>query len=486
MYSILHISDLHRSRDEPVDNDSLVAALLADRDRYIGETPPVPLPQAIIVSGDIIQGASMDQPNWDAAVQDQYQVAHAFLDHLARRFLAGDRSKVIVVPGNHDVCWNTSRAAMQRVPENEYPRDIHRALIEPGSNYRWSWSERALYRITDAETYRRRMSAYWSFVRDFYADVPLLQDVDPERGYQLFELFDRRTVVAAFDSTYGNDCFDYCGAMAPGTVGRCALDLRDLPHTYGLRIAVWHHSVQGPPRREDYMDVAQVHEMVGLGFQLGIHGHQHIAEATSHHVHLSESQSMAVVSAGSLCAGARELPRGINRQYNVIVIDDNLQHARVHAREMTEGDQFSRKRTGAFFQGFVDIGWELSRDDVGRVVDPDERNDRRAILLAEEALHAGDPAAALSALESTKLAPGSHGRRVALEAAQDLEAWPKLIELIGEPTSVEEAVLLVNAYIRQGSFETASEVLRGQDMIDAATSQALADEIRVQAAMRKR
>ena len=29
MFSILHISDLHRSRDEPVDNDSLIAALLA-------------------------------------------------------------------------------------------------------------------------------------------------------------------------------------------------------------------------------------------------------------------------------------------------------------------------------------------------------------------------------------------------------------------------------------------------------------------------
>lgn len=51
---MLHISDLHRSRDEPVDNDLLVAALLADRDRYMGETPIVPTPDAIIVSGDLI------------------------------------------------------------------------------------------------------------------------------------------------------------------------------------------------------------------------------------------------------------------------------------------------------------------------------------------------------------------------------------------------------------------------------------------------
>lgn len=64
MYTILQISDLHRSRDEPVDNDTLVAALLGDRDRYIGETPIVPSPDAIVVSGDLIQGAPIGAPNW--------------------------------------------------------------------------------------------------------------------------------------------------------------------------------------------------------------------------------------------------------------------------------------------------------------------------------------------------------------------------------------------------------------------------------------
>jgi len=47
LFTILHISDLHRSREEPVDNDSLIAALLCDSDRYLGETPAVPQPGAI-------------------------------------------------------------------------------------------------------------------------------------------------------------------------------------------------------------------------------------------------------------------------------------------------------------------------------------------------------------------------------------------------------------------------------------------------------
>ncbi|OYQ64253.1 hypothetical protein B9G53_12650 [Pseudanabaena sp. SR411] len=124
MFSILHISDLHRSRDEPVDNDSLVAALLADCDRYAGETPFVPFPEAIIVSGDLIQGASIGAPDWQNEMIAQYSVAGEFLEQVTQRFLNGDRSKLIIVPGNHDVCWNTSFASMELVPKDKYPKNV--------------------------------------------------------------------------------------------------------------------------------------------------------------------------------------------------------------------------------------------------------------------------------------------------------------------------------------------------------------------------
>lgn len=122
MFSILHISDLHRFPAEPVDNDALIAALLADRDRYLAETPIVPSPDAIIVSGDLIQGASIDCPDWQKSIEEQYSVARTFFDRLINRFLNGDRSKLIIVPGNHDICWNTSFTSMELVPESEYQR----------------------------------------------------------------------------------------------------------------------------------------------------------------------------------------------------------------------------------------------------------------------------------------------------------------------------------------------------------------------------
>jgi len=484
MFCILHISDLHRSPDEPVDNDSLIAALLADRDRYSGETPIVPSPDAIIVSGDIIQGAPIGHSNWQEVMNNQYIVASTFLDHLTHRFLDGDRSKLIIIPGNHDVCWNTSFASMERVPESEYPSDVRQYLIRPESIYRWSWTERALYRIRDTAAYNHRMNAFWNFAENFYKDVKLLKPIDRLRGFQLFELHDRRIVLAAFDSIFGNDCFAYSGAIPRKAIARFALDLRDTPHCYDLRIAVWHHSIHGPPMRDDYMDAGQVGEMAGFGFQLGIHGHQHAAAAMTHYVHLSESHSMAVVGAGSLCAGSKELPRGVNRQYNLVVIEDDLLRARVHVREIGEGEQFSRKSNGIFSQGFVELSWQANTNVMGIKTDAREENIRQTILEAEDALKTGYARKAIELLQDIELSSASHARRIVIEAALKLEDWTLLVTTLTHPQSIEEAILLVSALIQTNNIDRATATLNSNLDIDVATRRDLEGQIETKKMMR--
>lgn len=484
MFSILHISDLHRSSDDPIDNDSLVAALLSDRDRFMGETPVIPSPGAIIVSGDLIQGVPIGHLGWEEAIVSQYEVAEAFLDNLTRRFLGGDRRKLIIVPGNHDVCRNTSLASMERVPTAEYPKDVRKALLSPGSIYRWSWKELALYRVRDAGKYSRRMVAYWDFVEKFYAEVPLLMPIDRSRDFQLFELCDSQIVVAAFDSTNGNDCFSSSGAIHGGAVARCDLALRDIPHYFNLRIAVWHHSINGPPMSDDYMEIGQVHLMAGLNFQLGLHGHQHVAAATTHYVHLSKTQSMAVVSAGSLCAGNRDLPRGVNRQYNLIVIEDNLNSARVHVREMGEGEQFCRKTSGAFSQGFVELSWPETTDVMGRVVDVLQANTRRAISDAEDALRSGNERKAIELLDGVELSAGSYARRIAVDATLKLKDWDRLIAILDPPQSTEEAVFLATAFIQADELVGAVAVLSHYQDIDLGTRKALEEQITLKEMMR--
>ena len=485
MFSILHISDLHRSSEEPVDNNSLLAALLADRDRYAGETPRIPPPSAIVVSGDLIQGARIDAPNWQQSIKDQYAVADDFLTALCARFLDGDRSRMVLVPGNHDVCWNTSRRAMEQVPDTEYPNNLYGALMKSDSVYRWSWSEQSLFRIADMAAYEQRMGYYWDFVESFYMDITLPVPIDRARGFQFFECCDRRIVVSTFDSIAGNDCFGYSGTIPRGAVGRCAMALRDFGHSYDLKIAVWHHSIQGPPTRSDYMDVSQVHEMIGHGFQLGLHGHQHIAGTQTQFVHLDPSRSMAVVSAGSLCAGAGEMPRGVNRQYNIIVIENGFIHARIHVREMAEGEQFTRKRNGAFLQGFVEVSWQPSIDIMGRQRDPQEDNARRATIDAEEALRDGRPDDAVQALSGVDVSSSSYARKLMIDALVLQRDWPRLTVVLQNPSTVEEIITLVSALVEINKFDDAQTRLDAATEVDAATRSALQDKLEAKQMMRQ-
>ena len=116
---------------------------------------------------------------------------------------------------------------------------------------------------------------------------------------------------AAFNSCAGNDCFSFKGEIPPEAIARSDLELSDLG-PWRPRIAVWHHDIDGPPNRSDYMDPEIVRGMIGRGFRLGLYGHQHRTQITPHHIYLPERETMAVVSAGSICNRRRSgpLPQG--------------------------------------------------------------------------------------------------------------------------------------------------------------------------------
>jgi hypothetical protein len=234
------------------------------------------------------------------------------------------------------------------------------------------------------------------------------------------------------------------------------------------------------------MEADQVREMVGLGFQLGMHGHQHVAEATTQFIYLNETQSIGVASAGSLCAGARELPRGVNRQYNLIVIDDALRRAWIHVRELADGGQFGAKRNGAFLQGFSELTWQVATDVAGRPIDAAKANESASIIQAEKSLHAGRLDDAIRFLHDMELTPGSYQRKLAIDAFQRSRDWKRLSGAIGTPETVEETVFLVTALIELDQFSKATTTLENATDLDAATSQALRDQVAAKKAMRGR
>ena len=170
--SILHLSDLHRDPHHPVSNDALLNSLVRDIRDSVHEDPPIALPEIIIVSGDIVQGTGKDTADPHAVLSAQYEQAQEFLGKLADEFVGGDRSRVVVVPGNHDISFPSMFASLESVDYLSIdPRkrsELAELIRAHDSVYRWSWTDFALHKIRDQRTYADRLRNFIVFYESFY------------------------------------------------------------------------------------------------------------------------------------------------------------------------------------------------------------------------------------------------------------------------------------------------------------------------------
>lgn len=475
MFSIMHISDLHRSPSDPVSNAMLIESLLADRDAY--PLNGIPTPDAVVVSGDLIYGAPLGAPDYRENVQQQYEVAIEFLVDLTERFLDGDRSRVVIAPGNHDCCWNTAKSAMRRIARDQEPGNIRSLLHDEQANLRWSWEDRSYYKIDDFETYRSRFNAYWNCVERFYGPVDLQIPLCRSRGFNVFELDCGRINIVAFESQQQNDHLSNHGYIRRETISESALRLRDGDFQAPLKIAVWHHGIAGPPMASDYLDVSSVLEMAGVGYRLGFHGHQHYADISTQYIHLPETEAMAIVGAGSLCAGERDLPHRVNRQYNIVVIDDSYRGARVHVREIIEANRFGASGDPRFApDGSFMVQWEPMKDIAGRTIDHGAAQERAAILGAECALKQGEASTAMKLLSSSDLSNDLYARELFAEAAQTSGAFSHIINVLDPPKNAAELVRLVEAQRRVKDFDAGLRALE-QYQVALALAPSVAEDL---------
>lgn len=338
---------------------------------------------------------------------------------------------------------------MRTVETSDYPKNLSTELFHPESKYRWDWKTRELYLIKDPALYKNRMEAYWRFFESFYANTSNLFRVTRDQPPNLFSLWDGRIGIAAFDSCYGNDCFSFQGSIPREVVARAQLDLLDAGG-FGLLMAVWHHNVEGPPHRADYMDIDIIRGMIGRGFRLGLYGHQHRPDTTPVQIRLADSETMALVSAGSLCAGASEMPTGAVRGYNIIEINEDLRSARVHFREMSVANLFcAARRSSLGGASFVDLTWDPPPDLAGRPIDLSAQRLAAAMAKGESVLKAGHPEICKKLLKPIAAELPEFGRLLLLEASRMTDDLPLLIELLSTPRTIGELVEFTEACIRK-------------------------------------
>ena len=461
MYTILHISDLHRMEGTSISNEELLSSLITDFQRSAQETPALTRPDAIVVSGDLVEGLRLGSTEYPGSLGEQYQIVENLLISLVNEFLEGDRSRVVIVPGNHDVDWNGVRKAFQT---EEHPPVNPRGFVnDPESNYRWSWNDQQVLRINDAVQYERRFEYFNEMYNRFYQDVQLAHPVDPGRPWNLFSLDGGNMIVAAFNSCVANDCFSDVGYIRSKDIADCHLAMRPLARPGCLPVAVWHHGVGGPPWSSDYLDPNTVKLMIDKGFRLALHGHRHDSSISPLDLFVSTRETLAVIGAGSLCAGERALPHGVNHRYNVIQIDRQENTGLVHVREMNQPGIWGPGQlveTGG--KAYVDFDWSTSSLEM-----PDQgRSGGYNTALADEVermISSGRSEEAIEVLLSESVITDSYKRRLLGKALVIAEKWSDLRSLLLPPQNDEELAMFYMASERSGDMLEVADVLESSE-----------------------
>ena len=420
-------------------------AIINDAKRWGQEG--IPQPDLIIASGDLIQGVSSDSADPDAQIQAQYEEANEFLLRLAAEVVDSDISRVVVVPGNHDVNWDRARRAMR--PLDTCPPRINNDAFEANSGVRWNWRDQKAYEIFDENLYSSRLQAFRDFQERFYAGLhenPLCRDNNTDLVY--FDYPQLGLVVIGFASWHGNDCFCTVGEINSASL---ASSQRMLARSQApTAVAVWHHGVAGGPRSIDYMDERIIHKLIDLGFTVGFHGHHHYPAAAPFEIRLPNRTAMAIVSAGSLAVGDRELPMGENRQFNIVAIDPDKKKVTIHVRAMSYAGVFSKSHRYDFGgQSFIELDLPVSP------ARPKAPTDTQLIDDAMTAVATQRFDEALGLLPMISCAREHEKRLIRIEALDGLGKHNDLIEFLDPPQNADEVAKAVALLLAAGRAEDA-------------------------------
>jgi len=454
--SILHISDLHRDPDNPIRNDVLLDSLENDRRHYSAEeTPVVRSPDLIFVSGDIIQGIGPDASDPEDELHEQYQEALDFLGRLTNCFVGGDRNRVIVVPGNHDVSayhFKTSLRRVDIVPDRK--KGLVTQLFAPSSLLRWSWSDFDLYEIADQVLYAQRLAAFAEFYGEFYNGARSYNS-DPARQFDIFDFPAFDLTVAAFSSCHNNDLFNRQGAIHPACIADAGAALRHPSLEARLRIAVWHHNAEGLPAHSDYMDPDLIQNLIDRGISLGFHGHQHRPQFLDTRFRHGAERAISVISAGTLCGG---VSYQYGRAYNIVELDTVEGSGRLHVRGM-QNDNLSlpiwgRRALPPNTSPYYDFQYDPPP------VPAFHPNANTAALMEAQRLYDSSDYRSAATIFARVASLDDLARRLLLDCLVKLRDASALIAMFDPPTSAAEAIHVMDALWEVGERTRLAAVLQ--------------------------
>ena len=322
-FSIIQISDLHKDSD--FNYNQLIDSLKSDIANYanLGIYPV----RYIVVCGDLIQGTrNTDIAKGNQDIQRQYEEVSVFLHNLVDVFLNGDISRLIIVPGNHDVNRAVSSNSMKRIDASEQEK-VQKSYWERYGKkqiYRFDWKTLSFMQIVDEKFYTSRFDSFVTFFNRFYSSIGRTFPVSPEEDASLIAFPNDKIAFACF-----NSCCQLDHLNAMGTINENAFHCiyGDLSSCYSngyLIFGVWHHHIYGVPHRCDFMDMKITKSMACNHILVGLFGHQHMSEVVEELNDLAqyiERDKMHLISSGTLFGSRKEMLPGVKRQYNLINVE---------------------------------------------------------------------------------------------------------------------------------------------------------------------
>ena len=445
VFSILHISDLHKRQND--DYENLLQSLKDDCNTYVSSLS-ITKPEIVVVTGDIIKGGNQVE------IEHQYTDANYFLNKIVDFFLNGDKNRIILVPGNHDVDWNVSIASMIRDSTSNNNKNREK-LKYVDSEIRWSWEDLCFYKIKDENIYNKRMDNFIDFYNNFYKGIKEYPK-DPKEQYHIFDIPELNVSFVAYNSCYRNDHLNLTGCINPNCISKSSADLDNLHRNGRLLIGVWHHNISGLPYENNYMDQRALRIMIDKNIQIGLFGHQHSCHVINELKNVIENKRILLVSAGTLYGIKEILPYGTKRQYNLIAlnIQNNKLIFRIFLREDKSPELFEIPAWGeGGLENCLDSSWTTEitipqKPDIGVKLD--------AIMKEREVTQDDEKMInQLITLNTKHLLV----RKILLDILDKNNKHDLIYQYFIDPINTHEAVYLMNAVLELGDISRIENIM---------------------------
>jgi 3',5'-cyclic AMP phosphodiesterase CpdA len=328
---ILHLSDLHVTHDG------------RELNQLWGRARPAVAGQRfdfVVISGDLTQRAA----------PVEYAKLKRFLEAEIEPLVVGDRAavktRIVIIPGNHDVDWSAEVFETLAIANAQY--DLAKQWFADGQ---WR-PETQPYRVKignfgatsafqiRADRYHERFAAVQSFLTDYYSG----QLVHPHRPFSLLDARGTGTgdwqahvfpemhvALLAFNSCYRNDRYWHGAQIHEDAITEARDHVDRLDHARNfLRIGVWHHGLESHRSRPDRLTFENLTALVTSGIKVGFHGHVHKSHAQ---LHRFITNDFALVSSGTLGAAADDRPDAVANQFSIVDLHRNRLRVEVYESE---------------------------------------------------------------------------------------------------------------------------------------------------------